>query len=124
MILPGEYAWRGNNRYGDNHRFLRLIAGGRDAEAITRFELSVVHSAGFMGKDWSVLSGTVRVLGPGRLELVADKNERFTVSDDHWSQDRPSSERKVFVEVKRRAPLGQRVFELDGERYVLVPERR
>jgi hypothetical protein len=116
MIGPGEYAWQGNNRGGSNHRVLTLIG---PEGAIQEFSFMVIHSAGFMGKDLSITTGSVRAAGPDRLELVAKEVEHCTYDDDATERKYPCDRRMVFV-----AETSPVAFSLVGEPYVPVPPRR
>lgn len=119
MIPPGEYAWRKNDRYGANHRVLTLTG---PSAGIDRFTLSVIHSAGFQGKDGSLITGRVRAEGPDRLELLAERVEHFTVHDDVSSQAFPREERMLFVAEKTWWGL-RTTYRLDGEPYARLPPR-
>ena len=122
MILPGEYSWRKNNRYGSNHRVLTLTGPGGEGAAIHRFTFLVIHSAGFQGKAGSVTTGTVRAAGPDRLELVAETIEHFTHDDDMTSQTFPCEKRMLFVAEKTW--WGWRTaYLLDGEPFAALPPR-
>lgn len=113
MIQPGEYAWRNNNRYGDNHRVLTLTG----AAGIQSFSLVVIHSAGGQGKDFSVTTGSARVEGPDRLELVAKQIEHVTTDSDTDSRVVPCDQRMLFV--ARKTWWGWRTqYFLDGEAFV------
>jgi hypothetical protein len=116
MILPGEYAWQ-KNMYD---RILTLEAMGPGA-AIGRFHLMVVHSAGFMGKDFSVITGRVSPAGPDRLDLFAEESEHVTDDGEEWSRKTPCSTRMVFSATKRW--WRRTSFALDGEAFVPLPSR-
>jgi hypothetical protein len=120
MIVAGEYHWRENDRYGSNHRVLKLLGSGAKIDA---FSFSEIHSAGPQGKDWSLTTGTVAWVDPRRLELVSKERESFTDDGESWSRKVEVHQRRVFVAEKKwwwRRPA----FHLDGEPYLFVPSPR
>ncbi len=108
MEIQGRYAWTGNNRYGDNHRHLRIFTKQPGALA---FELRTVSSAGPMGSAGDTLRGRVEPSGEGRFVLVGEVSESWSHDDDSWSQEHPSTAR---LDLRIRSP--ERV-EVDGEPY-------
>lgn len=121
MIMPGEYAWGKNDRYGSNHRVLTL-AGPEGA--IDRFRFLVTHSAGFMGKDFSVTTGGVRAAGPDALELVAENVEHTTDDGEESSRTFPGDGRRMLFVARKKWWGWRTVFTLDGEPYAPLPPRR
>lgn len=93
MLAAGSYEWKGNNRYGDNHRRL-TIASSKDGFS---FELHTTHSAGPQGSNGSTLRGRVEPAGDGRFTLVAATDESWVHDDDNWSEARPSTVRHQLV---------------------------
>ncbi len=114
MQLAGCYAWKGNDSYGSNHRFL-TISPGREPET-HRFVLDVTASAGPMGSSGSKIRGRVEPIDAGRFMLVAETDESWVHDDDPWSETTASTGRFELV-IRKSWWFGQRIT-LDGEPYV------